>query len=121
MSAAYLPTRRSLLVAHRKRLVYGLRSRPLVPRIDRDTRPESAVTVRARELAQDQRAVPLLLALHELMRTERHTLAQTRDHEGVRNSEERELLAERQVLRVQEYDRLIRQGGEARVDVRDHL
>ena len=113
----YLPARGSLIIGHGECLVDRLCGRPLVPRVDRDARPETTEAVRARELAQDQRAVPLLLALHELMRTKCHTLAQTRYHERVRNREQREVLAERQVLRVQENDGLVRERREARIEV----
>ena len=50
-----------------------------------------------------------------------HAFAQTRHNERVGDREKRQVLVERQVLRVQEYHRLIRQCGEARVDVRHGL
>ena len=63
----------------------------------------------------------LLLTLDELVRAKCHPLTETGDHEGVRNGKETEVLAEREVLRVQEDDRLVRESRESRVEVRDDV
>ena len=63
----------------------------------------------------------LLLALHELVRAQRHAFAQAGDHERVRDGEQREVLAECEVLRVQKDNGLIRECREPRVEVRDDV
>ena len=49
---------------------------------------------------------------------ERHALARARDEERVRDGEQREVLRERELVRVQEHDGLVRECREARVDAR---
>ena len=121
MDSAHLPARRGFVIGHSKRLMDGLRSHALVPGVDGDTRPETAEAVGAGELAQDERAVALLLALHELVRTKGHALAETCDHEGISDGEKSEILAEGEILGVQEYHWLVRKGREARVEMRDDV
>ena len=58
-------------------------------------------------LTQNERPVPALLALNKLVRSQSHTLPQTRDHERVRNGQQSQILGKREILRVQEYDRLV--------------
>lgn len=65
--------------------------------------------------------MPFLLALDVLVRTERHALARARDEERVRDGEERKVLREREIVRVQEHDRLVGQGAESTVDSRDDV
>lgn len=62
--------------------------------------------------------MPLLLALNKLVRPQSHALAQAGHHERVRNREEREVLAEGEVLSMQEDDGLVCERREARVEVR---
>lgn len=99
----------------------GLGGHPLVPRVNWDAGPEAAERVRSSELAQYQWAMSLLLAFHELMCAQGHTLPETGDHERVSDREEREVLAEREILRVQENDRLVCEGREPRVQMRDDI
>ena len=54
-----------------------------------------------------------LLTFNKLVRPQCHTLPKTGHHERVRHCEEREVLAEREVLGVEENDRLVRQRREA--------
>lgn len=74
---------------------------------------------------QDERTVSSLLAFHELVRSkpqgqnmmnlstatgyspQSHSLTHTRDNEGVRNRQQRQVLIEREILRVQEHNRLV--------------
>lgn len=60
-----------------------------------------------------------LLAFDEFVRSQRHSLPQARDQEGISHGEKRQVLAERQILRVQEDDGLIRECREPGVDMRD--
>ena len=85
MDSAHLPARRGFVIGHSKRLMDGLRSHALIPGVDGDTRSETAEAVGAGELAQDERAVALLLTLDELVRAKGHPFTETSDHEGVRN------------------------------------
>lgn len=155
----YLPTRQSLVVAHCECLMNGQscqldwstgkktnlvdrhRSAPRVPGVDRNARPEPAVTIRARKLTQknqhtarathkrarktyltqNERPVPPLLALHELVRPQRHAFPEARDKERIRHGQQGKVLAERQVLRVEEHDGLVRERRVARVDVGDDV
>lgn len=99
----------------------GIRRPPRIPRVDRNTRPKPTITITPRKLAQNQRPEAPLLALHKLVRAQRHALAQARHNERVPDRQQREVLTERQVLRVQEHDGLVRQRRVARVDARDDV
>lgn len=48
-----------------------------------------------------------------------HTLTQTRSQERIRDGQKTEILVEGEILRVEEYHRLVCQRRETRVDVRD--
>ena len=53
------------------------------------------------------------------MPPQRHSLPQTRHNECVSNTQQRQVLAEVDILRVQEDHGLVREGGVARVDMGD--
>jgi hypothetical protein len=50
-----------------------------------------------------------------------HTLTQTRHNEGIADSQQGEVLAECQILGMQEHDRLVRERREPGVDTRDDV
>ena len=65
--------------------------------------------------------MPLLLAFHEFVRSEGHTLAQTRDQKCICHCQQREILAERDFLRVQENDGLVSQRRKRGVNASDSI
>lgn len=136
MRWTYMPARICLVVTHRERLVDSLGRIPIIPRIDSDTRPESAIRVRTRELcqisqksaeavltsspqssqqinsthlAENKRSLPLMLALHKLMRPQRHPLSQTSNHKRISSTQQSQIHRERDILRMQQHDWLIRE------------
>jgi len=72
-------------------------------------------------LAQNQRPVSSLLTFNKLVRPQSHTFSQTGDDKCICDLQQRQILTERQILCVQEYDRLIRQCRESGVDPRNHV
>lgn len=52
---------------------------------------------------------------------QRHPLPQTRHDERISNTQQGEILRERQILGVEEYDGLVGEGGETRVDAGDDV
>ena len=58
-------------------------------------------------LTQNERSIPPLLALHKLVRPERHPFPQTRDQKRICDSQQREILTKRNFLRMQENDGLV--------------
>jgi hypothetical protein len=83
-------------------------SRPLrIPWINWNTTPKPTITITPRKLTQHQRPIPALLTLHILMSPQRHPLPQTRHNKRISHSQQRQILIERQILDVQENDRLI--------------
>lgn len=55
------------------------------------------------------------------MRPQRHPLPHTRHHKGIRNRQQRKILRETHIARVQEDNGLIRERAEARVDAGDNV
>lgn len=136
----------SLFVVHGKGLTDRFGGVAGVPRVDRDARAEAAVAVRASELyhptptsahhlyimrpggnkrethlAQNQRPIPPLLTLHKLMRPQRHSLPHARHQKRIRNRQQRKILREAHVARMQENDGLVGECAEPRVDTRDDV
>lgn len=65
--------------------------------------------------------MPPLLALHELVSPERHSLPQTRDQKRICHGQQREILAKRDFLRVQENDGLVGQRRKRSVHASDGI
>lgn len=134
----YQPSGACFFIAHCQCLVDSFGCPTSIPGINRNTRSESAVTIRTSELqddsvhgarcyiksahlAKDKRSMATFLAFDELVCSERHTLSQACDHERICDGQKGQVLTKGQVLRMQKDDWLVGQSRVFGVDMRGDI